>query len=490
MRRASHRSIVALALALALAAPIARPAAAQSAPCDACARGDALIERFSLEAARPLAGELAALALTEPLAPAQYVRVIELRRRAPALVRLGALDDADLALVAAALCGATSEACTAPTVRALRCLADRCEVALPEVDPRHDRFARRSRCPRRGDRMRSPPLGLGFDWATGWQRGRHPSDGHGWSFGIETRLRLGPRLGVVGRVDRVAGRDEAIDLDGDGRDDLATGPIVRVAALAGPSLVLHRARFEEAVRSIRLDVLGGYLATRSQPDERGPAAGLDLAFQLSIMRAGVRVVQGFGGARDATMVLAHLGVLAGAAPQLGAATCGDHDHRPATRLAIGVDVPTIGYGLSSELGVIVPGLGVEALWKLRRTVDALARADYLLFPRGDRERVLHQAVLAGVRVAPSTTSTSSRSGFFATVLGGYSLGAGPTPTAVGSGPVVDLAVAWSAFGSDAAASLRLHGRFGVSPDNVAYRALFLSLGFELRLDPRRWGDGY
>jgi hypothetical protein len=36
--------------------------------------------------------------------------------------------------------------------------------------------------------------------------------------------------------------------------------------------------------------------------------------------------------------------------------------------------------------------------------------------------------------------------------------------------------------------LRLHGRFGVTPDNVDFRAIFLSAGVELRLDRRRWHD--
>jgi hypothetical protein len=34
--------------------------------------------------------------------------------------------------------------------------------------------------------------------------------------------------------------------------------------------------------------------------------------------------------------------------------------------------------------------------------------------------------------------------------------------------------------------VRLHGRLGVSPDNLDYRAIWISGGFELRLEPARW----
>lgn len=475
-----------LVIALALAVT---PVAAQPVPCDACARGDALIERFSLQAVRPLAGTLAALPLADPLTPEQYTRVIELRRQTPALVRLGAVDDADLELVAAALCRATNDACTASTARALCCLADRCAVALPPPDPRRADVVDES-CDRYTTHKRSPPIGVGIDWGTGWHHSRYPSDGRAWSFGIATRLRIGRKHGAVARVDRVAGRDEAEDTDGNGRDDRSSGSITRVSALAGPSFILDATRFERTTRFLRLDLLAGYVATRSQPDEDGPAAGFDLAYQLWAVRAGVRFVQGFGDARDATTVLAHLGFAAGGAPEYshGTTCSGDTDER-SSRLALGVDVPLGGYGISSQLGYLATGLAFEAKWHLTSSLDAVTRADMLVFPGDDRDRVIHQAVLGGMRIdLGPDTERSSRSGFFTTVLAGYSHGAALTPTTVGSGPVVDLAVAWGGQGREGAGWFQLHARFGVTPDNIDYRVLFLSAGFELRLDPRRWRD--
>ena len=63
-----------------------------------------------------------------------------------------------------------------------------------------------------------------------------------------------------------------------------------------------------------------------------------------------------------------------------------------------------------------------------------------------------------------------------------------TPTTTGTGPVADLSLAWGGQDSESAGYLRLHGRFGLSPDNVDYRAVFLAAGLELRLDSRRWRD--
>ena len=71
-------------------------------------------------------------------------------------------------------------------------------------------------------------------------------------------------------------------------------------------------------------------------------------------------------------------------------------------------------------------------------------------------------------------------------MGGYTHHAGTTPTRVGSGPILDVGVAWGGQGREGAANLRLHGRFGLTSDNADYRAVFLSAGFEYRLDPRRW----
>src|SRR5262249_18730975 len=80
----------------------------------------------------------------------------------------------------------------------------------------------------------------------------------------------------------------------------------------------------------------------------------------------------------------------------------------------------------------------------------------------------------------------SSTGLFTTIMAGYSHGIGVTPATVGSGPIADISVAWGGQGAEAAGYLRLHARFGIGPDNPDYRAIFLSAGFELRLDPRTW----
>lgn len=474
-----------LAPTIALAIAVA-PAAAQPTPCETCARGDALIERFSLQPLRGLAAELGRLSLADPLTEAQYTQLVELRQREPALVRLGAVDDAELALVAAALCGSTDDACTVPMTRTLTCLADRCDLALPPPDPRVDFAELPEDCTRYRTRKRSPRLGLGLDWGTGWQRSGYPNDGRAWSFGISGRWRINQRLGAIARFDRSAGRDEATDLDGDGFDDGSTGSITRIVALAGPSAILHRARFERTTRVLRLDVLAGYIATRSQPGEDGPAAGFDLAYQVSGARAGVRVVQGLGGAADATLVLGHLGFLIGSMPELADDACTLETKAPATRLALGYELAFGGYGISSQLGYLPFGMGIEALWNLTPRFDALARADLLVFPGDERERVIHQAVLGGIRIDHARTDRRWRAGFFTTVMAGYTHGAGLTPSSVGSGPIADVSLGWGGQNRESAAYLRLHGRFGLSPDNVDYRVVFVSAGLELRFDRHRW----
>jgi len=465
-------------------------ASAQPGPCDECVRGDAIIERFSLQPVRPLAGELSALALAEPLTPEQYARVIELRQKAPALARLGAVDDADLALVAAALCHGTAETCTAPTTHALRCLADRCEVALPHSD-HVDVAVNPGDCDRYITHKGSPRLGLGFDWGTGVHRSGYPNDGRVWSMGLEGRFALARRIGLVARIDRWSGRDEATDADGNGRDDAGTGSIIRVSALAGPSIVLSTTRFESTVRFLRLDLLGGYLATRSPADTDGLAAGFDLAYQFWALRTGVRVVHGFGD--DTTMMVVHLGFVSGTRPDPDTDTSCNNATPAApgvsSRLALGFDIPFGGFGFSSQLGYLATGLGIEAIWHMSPSFDAMVRGDLVVFPGEDRDRVLHQAALAGLRIdPPRRPNRSSRTGVFGTLMAGYTHGAGLTPTTTGSGPVVDVSLAWGGQGREGAAYFRLHGRFGVGDDNTDYRAVFLSGGFEFRFDGERWRD--
>lgn len=462
-------------------------AAAQPIACEPCIRGDALIEKFSLQAVRPHAAELAALPLADPLTQEQYARVVELRQRTASLARLAAVDDSDLALVASALCRAASGGCVTSTTRALQCLADRCAVALPVPDQRtRDVATVVAACTRYQSQKRSPRVGLGFDWGNGVQRSQHPIDGRTWSLGIESRLRLNRRFGLIGRVDRSAGRDEQTDADSNGTDDTATGTLTRVSTLAGLSFVLDYALFEGQPRLLRIDLLGGYLATRSHPDESGPAAGADFTFQLAMVTAGVRVIQGFGDATDATMLIGHLGILIGAAPEprVGPDCEADHGSR-SSRLAIGFDMPFGGYGFSKQLGYLGTGIAIEALWNLTRNVDIATRADLLVYPGDERDSVIHTAALAGLRVDHGGRRTF-RTSFFSTLMAGYTHGAGFTPTTTGTGPVTDISVGWGGQDRDGAAYLRLHGRFGISPANVDYRAVFLSAGFELRFDGSYW----
>ncbi len=450
--------------------------------------GDELIDRFQLQPLRELTGELSALTLKEPLTPEQYAHIVEIRRRHPALVRLGAMDQADHLMIASALCRAPADSlCVANVTQALVCLADRCEVALRADVSSKDLVELPEECTKYKARKRTSALGLGIEWGTGVQRTAHPSDGAAWSVGIETRLRLGRRIGAVARVDRVAGRDEAEDMDGDGKDDRSTGSITRILALAGPSIVLDQARFEDEKRFVRLDLLAGYMATQSQPDESGVAAGADLSFQLWGIRLGARVVQGFAGAQNASIGLAHIGFVAGGSPPDSHGADCDKEGKRSSPFALGLDFPLSGYGISN-LGYITPGIGVEGLWHLSKSFDALARADLLLFPGDERDRVIHQAVLAGFRIDHGKYRWGT--GFFTTIAAGYTHEAGLSPSDTDSGPIADVSLAWGNRDAEGAGYVRLHARIGLTSENVDYFAIFLSGGLELRFDKNRWKDRY
>lgn len=470
---------------LALALLLPWHASAQPA-CDPCWRGDALIDRFGIGAVRPLAAELLELSFVEPLAPDQYTAIIALRARVPALGRLGALDETELGLVAAALCHAADNDCTAATIRALRCLADRCEVALPPPPKNPDVIVPVSEC-QPPQRKKGPLLGVGFDWGTGVQRSRGANDGRTTTVGISARIRLSDRFGLVARADRTDGRDEATDENRDGIDDFQSSAITRFAALAGPSFVLDSTRYERTTRSVRLDVLGGYLSTRTLPDEKGLAIGADLALQLSVFRAGIRVVQGFGDASSATMLLAHIGIVAGSTP-----THREEDSCPprrrSSRFALGFELPLLGAGLSSELGLLAGGFGTELIWHLLSPLDAIVHLDLVAFPRNDKDRVLHQAALAGFRLDHGKRPRTKRSGWYSTLMAGVTHGAELEPSSVGTGPIIDASLAWGGQDDETAGYVRLHSRFGLSSANSDYRALFLSIGFEMRFDRRRWAD--
>src|SRR5690606_3429879 len=265
-------------------------------------------------------------------------------------------------------------------------------------------------------RKRSSPMGVAIDWGNGWQRAGAPNDGRLWSLGFEGRMSMGGRTGIVARVDRSAGRDEATDVDDNGRDDMSTGSITRFTALAGPSYVLHAARFQKSTRFLRLDLLAGYTATRSQSDEAGIVGGLDLGYQVAALRLGVRALQGVGDAASATMVLAHLGISVGSVPY----TTDERHCRvkdPGSRLAIGFELPLGGGGFSKQLGYMATGLGLELYWFLHRRIDAVAHGDLLLFPGNDRDRMIHQAVLGGFRFDHGPKRTRRKStGWFSTVM--------------------------------------------------------------------------
>lgn len=461
---------------------IAAPAAAQPT-CATCTRGDSVIDHFALQALRPIAAELAAIELGDPVTAVQFGHLAELRHHHPVLVRVGALDDEDLKAVAAALCQADSGPCADTTTRTLTCLAERCTIDLPR-DPHITDIAdvsaqcQKSTSPHEG----SPSYGLGFDWSTGWQKSEHPTDGRAWSIGIEGRLRLGRRLGVTARVDRVFGLDDNTDADNNGRDDVTTGPLTRLTMLVGPSFVLDNTRFEDTTRFLRLDLLGGYISTRSPGNENGPAAGFDLGYQLSAFRFGVRFVQGFGDARDASMLLAHLGLVVGAVPPQRTDDCGVRPEPRSSGLGLALDIPLGGTGISSHLGLITPGLGVEALWHVMPRLEIVAHADVLLYPGYHRDRLIQQAVFGGFRI-DHPRRRRSEAHFFTTVMGGYTEGAGLHAS---SGAVADVSLAWGAMERDGGGYFRLHGRFGLGGDTHDYRAIFLSGGLELHLDPRRW----
>jgi hypothetical protein len=332
--------------------------------------------------------------------------------------------------------------------------------------------------------VKSPKLGFGFEYASGWQASEKPVDGRVWSLGLEARARLAEKLGMVARVDRSKGRDEAIDNDGDGRDDAYTGAVTRWTALVGPSfrLSIHRAR--EGSRYWQVDSLVGLSRAG---DQSGLVTGLDLSYQFVVARVGARVLQGFGDAGDESALLVHAGFMFGAGPTYSyGAGCGVETRPRGSAWAIAMDVPLFGY--AHGVGYITPAFGLEAALHVKPRFDLIVRGDLLDMPSGDDDRALHSSVLAGGRVDFSGKAKRTRTGFFATLAAGYAHVATTSSADIQSGPVVDASLGWGGQGSDGAAYLRLHGRFGVTEDNRELRAVFLSAGAELRLDRDRWRD--
>jgi len=474
------RAVLATAACLLVTAP-ARAQPAGPAACDACARGEALIAQLDLGDVRALGD----IELAEPITREQYARIVAMRTRHPRLAGTVALRDAQLAYVAMAV-GAGREPCATRTGHALRCLADRCAVALP-LPPAEVLGELREECVVRGrSTRRTVPIGVGLEWGNGVQESAYPTDGRAWSVGIEARVRATNRWSAVARFDWMSSRDAAEDADNDGNDDASTGSITRIAALAGPSIVLDRKRMEGTQRYLRVDLLGGYVATRSQPDEKGVAAGADVAYHAGAFRLGVRYLHGFGDASDASAVLGHAGFVVGGTPQMRPEGCGG-PARARTRLALGFDLPLVGVGLDSQLGYLATGLAFELLYRLHRRFDLVARGDVLYFPGYGRDRVVHTGALAGVRVdhGPYSGSSWSRTGFSTVLFGGYSHGAALVGSTGGSGPVVEVAPGWGIRTRDGGGgTLRLHARFGLGEDNRDLIAVFLSAGFDINLGLR------
>ncbi len=350
-------------------------------------------------------------------------------------------------------------------------------------------------CARHEKQLHAPRTGGSVEYITGWQASGSPVEGHTSGFGLDLRHRLARRLALIARLDVTYGRDAGTDRDGDGRDDAGTGAVNRVSALGGATITLASTYHDDFVRFIELDLLGGYLATTSQPGEDGPVAAADISFQLVVPRFGVRVLQGLGAAGDARAVLAHLGLTIGGSPTFAVRVGCDggypDEDRGGSAWAVGVDIPLGGYALVGGLGVVTPGLAVEAAYHATPYVQAVARADVLAFTNGDADRVVHQSVFAGGRIdlAPIDRSEGHRGGLGGTivVLAGYAFASATEPTGARSGPVLDASIGFGGQAPHSAGGIRIHGRFGLARDNTDLRAIFLSAGGELRLDARRWG---
>ena len=198
---------------------------------------------------------------------------------------------------------------------------------------------------------------------------------------------------MVARVGGSWGRDAVEDADGDGRDDVGTGAITRWSGLVGPSLLVSRSEGRNAQRYLEVDALAGYVAT-SRTDEDGLLFGLDTSYQLEVLRVGVRMVQGVGPTEDARAVLAHVGILVGSGPSYShGAGCGVERTSDSTALALALDIPLGGFAI--DLGYVTPGFGAELVWHVKHRSGCRSARRCLVFPSGDRDRVLQQTVLVG-----------------------------------------------------------------------------------------------
>jgi hypothetical protein len=479
-------------LALVAMCAVAR---AQQMPCEPCVRGDDTLSQLGAGGVA-LRSNLAVLNNSLP-ASGQWTRAMQESAQgifgppgAELGQKLGQLSDTQMTEVAAALCGAPNGACVTNVVGNLNCIAGRCTLFVEQIQDHVVRDPPEMPCDPTVDHVRSPARGLGFEWATGWQDDASPTDHRAWSLGFEARTRVKQPYGLVARVDRSTGRDKATDADGDGRDDIGTGPVTRVSVMGGPTVFFGVGHDKDIVRFLQLDLLGGYMWTLSQDNEDGFAAGADLSYTLAVARIGMRYTQGFGNAQDSRAALFHFGFLVGGSPSFGYGSgCGNETRTP-TRLALALDIPVFGYGMSKQIDYVLPGFGLEGLYHVTPSFDGFVHGDIIDTPLGSGDRAIYQTVLVGARLdlASREGEHGTKTGVFSTLSAGYSWAATTDPSSAGSGPVAEAAIAWGGQGDDGGAYLKVHARFGVGPDNEQMRMLFLSGGLELRLDRRKWRD--
>lgn len=336
--------------------------------------------------------------------------------------------------------------------------------------------------------IRSPKTGFGAELATGWQDSALPTDHRTWGYGLEARRRLSNRFGLVGRVARTNGRDAGIDSGRDGRDDDGTGSVSRLFALAGPSLTFAARRGQPPWFG-RFDLLAGYTAMTSPGSEDGFVAGVDISYQLAVLAVGVRALQGVGDAADARLVVVHIGPAFGAAPtfSFGGGCPGFEPPEQRSRFGYGFDLALSGFGLGTGIGYMPPTVGLETSYALHPRVQPLARADLLVFLHGDKDRILHQSLLGGARFDLATKDNlGNYTGVFVDVLAGYGWAAVTRPSSADSGAVADIGVGYEIDDNDTVIRLRAHARLGLVPDNEDLRAIFLSMGVDLRPTREIW----
>ena len=463
---------------------LAAVANAQPVPCEECARGNAQLDALgapgaTLRANLGLLAEAERLNIEqEMLSKGQHERLVEWQKNVPPIVKdaigkLAKKSDTELLEIGYALCGGNEINCARHLAYALRCTTRACDVEPEPPKP----VPRSEQTPSCENEVEGPALGMGFEYGEGWQSGKSPAEGRVVSIGFALRHRLTNLLGVVSHLSYSHGRDESRDEDGDGHDDIATGAVERGSILFGPSLMLLTSRGNDFARTLQLDLLAGAWTG----SDESFVAGADLSYEAIFMRFGIRALQSLE-IGEARMVIVHWGMGFGANPLASfGSRCGIDDPPKGSAWALGFDLPLVGY--SSELGWITPGFGLEGAYHFG-FFDSLLHADVVVMPNGDKERSLHQSVLAGGRIA--LVGDTTRGGIFVSLLGGYSAVSGPSSSPIQSGLVGDAALGFMAGSDDAAVHVRLHTRIGLTPEIKDLFAVYLSAGFEIRLDRRRW----